>query len=152
MADATTVNSSDKVVVRQWNGGGTALVEADATVEQVSAAVVRELAVSPTYLAEVSTAPFVPVTITVDTAITAALHRGRLLIVTATDVTLTGSYADLGAGFNCIVVNASGGSVVMGGMFNAAGSTRIANGGCGGIIAFARTGETRVQWFADWTE
>lgn len=95
-------------------------------------------------------APFFSVEIAADTSLTSALHNGRQLIISA-PVTLTAVYSDLGDGFNCKLLNYSGGNVVMGGMVNVNGATRLANGASGFVGAAAWSGGQRVQWGGDST-
>jgi hypothetical protein len=91
---------------------------------------------------------FVSLEITTNTALTSAAHNGKQ-IVCSQPVTLTGAFSDLGDGFNCKILNYSGGSVVMGGMFNSVGATRLLNGASGYVGAAAWSGGTRVQWGGD---
>lgn len=94
--------------------------------------------------------PLQPVSVSVDTTITAALHAGKLLKLLTGNIVLTaGTWANLGDGFNCVFVNLSGGNVIMAGMTNVNGHSRIAPGASGGIIAAAGQSGNEVRWFAD---
>jgi hypothetical protein len=109
-----------------------------ATAEQL-ATVVTPLVVPP---------DFDIVEITSDTTLVSATHKGKLLVVSAPNVTLTAPFSGIGSGFSCAVANVSGGSVVMGGMVDTSntGATRLANGAQGWIVGFQWSGGNRVNW------
>ena len=88
----------------------------------------------------------ISVEITADTALTSKAHNGKRLMVTVPGVTITGAFADLLDGFTCSIWNVSGGDVVMGGMVNVNGATRLANGAQGWVAAAAWSTGNRVGW------
>jgi hypothetical protein len=94
---------------------------------------------------------FVSVEITEDTALTSAAHNGKQLVISAANVTITAAFSDVGDGFACKIWNVSGGNVVMGGMVNVNGTTRLANGAQGWIAAAAWSSGNRVGWGGDST-
>jgi hypothetical protein len=95
-------------------------------------------------------AAFVTVEITKDTALTAEAHNGKQLVISV-PVTLTAAFSDLGDGFSCTLQNQSGGNVVMGGLPNANGATRLANGATGFVNAFAYSGGSAIVWGGNYT-
>jgi hypothetical protein len=67
-------------------------------------------------------------------------HNQRLLLVTASGVTLTPLISSMGPGFACDVINASGSGVALAGMTTNTGAGSIAAGGIARILAATAPG------------
>jgi hypothetical protein len=93
---------------------------------------------------------FRQIDINTDTVLTID-HASSILVVTAPNVVLQGDFSALGQGFTCALHNRSSGPVVLGGMQNAFGLTRLLPGGNGGIRAVATDSGGIVVWFGDLT-
>lgn len=148
---AESITRQDRLPIRQWNEDGDALVEVEATIEQIGAAVVQQIAVSPELVS-----PRVPLTealISVDTTLNREAHAGRMLKLLVPNIALfaPADFDDIGDGFNCTFANISGGNVVMSGMTHVLAHTRIAAGAVGAIIAVEGPSTTQVLWTASAT-
>lgn len=87
--------------------------------------------------------PQVPITASV--ALDNSQHNGRLLVVTASGVTLSVLSNSIGPGFACDLMNASGATIALSGITRSAGGTTIPAGAQGRIIAYSVNGTTYMN-------
>lgn len=89
------------------------------------------------------------VEITTSTTLDGSVHNGAILVVSATGITIS-SGPNMGSGFNCDLINVSGGNVTWSGISTSGGSTTLPTGNTatiwaatysGGNLVFASTGQ-----------
>ncbi len=86
------------------------------------------------------------VELTGDTVLDATAHNNRLLVVSA-PLTLSASFASLGAGFGCTVINLSAGAVTMGaGIRSGSGAVSLAPGASAMLYGLSYSGGSLVWW------
>jgi hypothetical protein len=73
-------------------------------------------------------------------------HNQRLLLITASGVTIMPLASSMGPGFVCDVINASGSSIALSGMTSSTGAESIAAGGIARIYAATPPGEALVVY------
>jgi len=91
------------------------------------------------------------ITISVDTTLTAVTHGGKMLICT-NPVVLTALAAGITNGFVCLILNVSGGEVVVVGAIHPSTHTRLANDGIGVVVAGTRDDALYIRWSGNVTQ
>ncbi len=77
-------------------------------------------------------------------ALDASQHNQRVLLITASGVTLAPLLSSMSAGFACDVINASGAAVALSGITTASGAAQVAAGGIVRILAASVNGTVTV--------
>ncbi len=77
-------------------------------------------------------------------ALDASAHNQRVMLITASGVTITPLLASMSAGFSCDVINASGATVALSGITTDSGASSIAVGGIARLLAATVNGTVTV--------